>query len=111
MKKVFILRRKEEIGFVLRKGRRFETLSFVVFSRESPSTHSRFVFIVSQKVAARSTVRNRLRRRVREWVRTHAEHVLVPLDIAFIFKKEAAAVSRHTLYAELEKIMRLLSAR
>ncbi len=65
--------------------------------------HGRFVFVTPRSLDKRSTVRNRLRRRAREWIRKNIP-LTKPNDTAIFFKKEAIAVSKNKFYEELAKI-------
>ena len=61
-------------------------------------------------VDKRSTVRNKLRRRTREWVRRHINELRRPFDIAIIFKKEAAAATRENFYEELARTFKKINS-
>lgn len=99
----------DEVGFrqLFRKGQRFESGFFRLLARKNSIGHSRFAFVTPRSLDKRSSVRNRLRRRAREWVRKNA--VLdKPSDMAVIFKKEALAATKNQFYEELGKIFRRL---
>lgn len=103
MRKEYRLRDPSQIKHLLRSGRRVETALFRVVARNNGLFHPRFVFIAGKSVDKRATVRNRLRRRVREWIRTRPELLKMPLDIAFFFKKEGVDASNAVFYGELKK--------
>ena len=64
----------------------------------------RLAFVVSRTVSKRAVIRNTIRRRAREWVRTRVLSSLPSVDIVMIFSKGAAAAPRKELYAELERV-------
>ena len=66
----------------------------------------RFAFIAAKSVDKRAVVRNRLRRRGREWVRTHLSPPLVPVDVAIFFKKEAKDATQKEFYKDLAILFR-----
>ena len=85
------------------RGARVESASFRVIWRKNSLAHSRFAFVASRAVSKHAVVRNRLRRRAREWYRKHLDVIRVPVDLAIIFKKNAKAATRKKFYEELER--------
>ena len=85
------------------RGMRFESPLFRLVWRKNGLSHSRFGFVCSKAVAKRAVVRNRLRRRSREWYRKRLELFSSPVDLAVIFKKDAAGATRDLFYEELER--------
>lgn len=88
---------------LFRKGQKLESEFFRLLSRENFKGYGRFVFVTPRSLDKRSTVRNRLRRRAREWIRKN-----IPLaksnDTAVFFKKEAITAPKSKFYEELAKI-------
>lgn len=85
------------------KGARRESDFFRLMRLSNACGYARFVFITPRSLDKRSTVRNRLRRRAREWVRKNIS-ISESVDIALICKKEAVVASRKKFYEELAKI-------
>lgn len=85
------------------RGRRLESSLFRLVWRKNDLPCSRFAFVASKTVAKRAVVRNRLRRRAREWYRRRAELFQRPVDLAIIFKKDVARATRALFYEELER--------
>lgn len=106
MKKTFRLSKKEDFQELFKKGRRLESLFFRAVVRPNGLGRARFAFIAAKTVHKRATVRNRLRRRAREWVRTHSALPKRPLDMSLVFKKEAVMASRSSFYEDLESLCR-----
>ena len=76
-----------------------------IFFKKNTLDHPRFAFVIARAVEKRAVRRNLLRRRVREWVRTHLALFSHPVDVIFLFKKEAFTVGRKEIYKELEKAL------
>lgn len=55
----------------------------------------RVAVVVSRKVSKSAVVRNRIRRRIYEIVRTHAERIAGPYDLVFTVYDEVAANKSH----------------
>ena len=85
------------------KGIKFGSRFFLLIYLPNSYGRSRFVFITPRTLDKRSTVRNRLRRRAREWVRKNV-FLLKPRDVVIICKKETVIASRQQFYEELAKI-------
>ena len=105
------LGRGADLGLLLRRGRRSSSPLFHAASRPNGLAHSRFAFIVPRAVDKRAVVRNRLRRRMREYIRARAGRIVPSHDIAITCKKEAAAAPRIHFYAELKEFLNRLSPR
>ena len=67
---------------------------------QSPARESRFGFSVSRRVG-NSVVRNRVKRRLREFVRLNRRELAVARDFVVIAKPGAARLSYAELVAEL----------
>jgi len=91
-----------DFRFLFSRGRRVESPLFRLVWLKNNLACSRFAFVVSRAVSKRAVIRNRLRRRAREWYRKQGEPFQAPVDLAIIFKKEAASATRATLYEELK---------
>jgi ribonuclease P protein component len=92
-----------DFRFLFSRGRRIESPLFRLICLKNSLPFSRFAFVVSRAVSKRAVIRNRLRRRAREWYRKRSELLGAPVDLAVIFKKEAVGATRAALYAELER--------
>lgn len=85
------------------RGRRIQSPFFHLVWQKNGLSCPRFAFVASKAVSKRAVVRNRLRRRAREWYRKRSELFNVPVDVAIIFKKEAVGATRTLFYEELER--------
>lgn len=95
------LRNADEIRLLFARGKRVDTPLFRMIVRKNHLAYARFLFVTPKTVDKRAVVRNRIRRRSREWIRTHVSIGAIGLDIALIFKKAAQSASRAVLYEEL----------
>ena len=95
-----------ELDLLFKSGRRLANALFQCTVRANDLAHNRFVFVVARAVDKRATQRNRLRRRCREYMRTHIPYTLVGRDIAVVVKKNAIAASRKEFYDSLGEILR-----
>ena len=83
------LKSERDIKLLFSKGKGVHHKLVGVKTRKNDQPSSRFVFVVSTKVHKRAWRRNRLRRRLREIVRTHLSHIEPGFDIALMAKKDA----------------------
>ena len=104
MHKDYRLRSRKDIERVMRRGLRSENVLLRSVVTRNTFGHIRLALVVPRVVQKRAVVRNRIRRRAREWVRTHPEFLRIPLDIALIFKKPASTSPRKLFYEELARV-------
>ena len=71
-------------------------------SSAAGGARSRLGITVSRKVG-NAVVRNRLKRRIREWFRSERDRLREPLDLVVIARPQAAALSGTELRAQLSK--------
>ena len=80
----------------------FQTIQSRLFTlkfSENTFMHNRFAIVVGVAVDKRSSRRNTVRRRIREWARRSPN---IRSDFLFIVRPEAARAPRELLYAELQ---------
>ena len=100
------LQSAKDFRALFRLGRRRETRLFKLIVLPNRFSYSRFAFIASKIVDKRAVVRNRLRRRCREWIRVH----FLPssgsgMDIAIFFKKDARTATKKEFYNDLANLL------
>ena len=100
------LRENKDFYRLFRSGKRFESPLFRVVVKPNALLYSRWAFIAPKSLDKRSTARNRLRRRAREWIRKHTENTSGRYDAAILFKKAALQAPRQKFYEELDKTIR-----
>lgn len=106
MEKVVALRASADFRLLYRWGRKTESPLFRIIVRRNTLSHSRLAFVAAKAINKRATVRNRLRRRAREWVRKHVSAPSEPVDMGIFFKKEAVIAPRKLFYGELEQTIK-----
>ena len=100
------LQSAKDFRALFRFGRRQESELFKLSTLPNKLSFTRFAFIAPKTVDKRAVARNRLRRRAREWIRTHLSSPAQPLDVAVFFKKEAQAASQKEFYEDLARLFR-----
>lgn len=90
-----------------RRARRFHTDHFVVLYTRGSGPSARVGITVSRKVG-NAVVRNRIKRYVREFARTHAACLPEAYDVVVIAKPGAGACAHRELDGELEAFGRYL---
>ena len=106
VKQSFRLRRDEDFKRLFGRGKRLKSSLFKLIFISHSAEFPHIAVIVSRAVARRAVVRNLLRRRAKEWVRTHVLADLPAYDLALIIQKEAVAVSRKQFYDELSGLFK-----
>lgn len=100
---------RSSLRFVYQKGQTVRgplvSLRYVQNARQEVY---RVAVVISRKVSKSAVVRNRVRRRIYEIVRTNSAHISKPYDLVFtVYGEEVATMSHATLQkliiAELQK--------
>jgi ribonuclease P protein component len=95
------LRRRADFLRIQQRGRKRHTANFIVASVvQTPPGASRFGFSVSRRVG-NSVVRNRVKRRLREFARINRGALAPAVDFVVIAKPGAAELSYAELATEL----------
>ena len=63
------LKQKKDIERVIKRGESFKEKFLVLKTAKNSLSQSRFGFIVSQKISKKATIRNKIRRKLREIVK------------------------------------------
>mgnify|MGYP000526293949 CR=1 FL=1 len=79
--KNYRLRKREEIVKVIKNGHSFFVPEVGIKFIRNNLKNSRFCFIISSKIDKRATVRNKIKRRLREIVRQNLEKIKPGFDI------------------------------
>jgi ribonuclease P protein component len=77
---------------------------FSVRVRVSSEFRGRLVIVVPKKIDKRAVVRNRLKRRIKEFFRQRSRLSLNSYDIVLTAKKEAVSAGAKLFYEELRRI-------
>ncbi|MDP3779426.1 MAG: ribonuclease P protein component [bacterium] len=101
MMQIHRIGREQDFTELFRFGRKKEYRFFRLTLRPHNLAFSRFAFIAPKTVDKRAVVRNRLRRRTREWIRRNIDSLPRSFDVALFFKKEAKSATRKEFYEDL----------
>lgn len=69
------LRKKKDIENVLKRGKKFKEDFLILRTINNNFKTSRFAFIVSQKISKKASVRNKVKRRLREMIRLRIKKI------------------------------------
>lgn len=98
------LRATRDIERVFRRSERREGNFFIVRIHRKDSLPGRATVVVPKKVSKKAVVRNRLKRRALEWLRTEAKIGLYPLDSVVSLKPASADATKKSFRDELQRI-------
>lgn len=104
--KIHRLQSIKDFRTLFRFGRRQDSLLFKIVTRPNSLSFTRIAFIAPKTVDKRAVVRNRLRRRAREWVRVYAPPPEQSIDIALTFKKGAGDARKDLFYEDIKSLFR-----
>lgn len=85
-------------------GRKIYTSHFLIFIRDAVDEYSKLGITVSKKVDKRATVRNKLKRRLKEFFRINKKKFSSPYEIVIIAKKHAKNLDFHLIHKELSGV-------
>jgi len=96
--KAYRLKKDEDFRQVASGGRYSYTIYFTLKYKPNKLEFSRFGFVISTKIDKRATVRNRLKRQIREIIRLKLAKIPQGYDIMLVPKKTTLTLS----YQELD---------
>ena len=97
--------RRGDFDAVYRAGKRRSSSHFTVFFRANALPQTRFGFSI-KKALGGAVVRNRIRRRIREIVRSHRPEIPVGWDIVIHPKSTVARAEFAALAADLLRMLK-----
>lgn len=99
------LAKEKDFKMLARKGTSFFVKELGIKYLKNNLPHSRFAFIVSNKIDQRATVRNKIKRRLREIIHQKLGKIKKGLDILIITKPEIKNFDFWQIKKILEKIL------
>lgn len=97
---------KAQFDAVYRTGKRRSSSYFTAFLRANDLPHSRFGFSIKKELGG-AVVRNRIRRRMREIVRSHRLEISAGWDIVIHPKSKVARAPFGEITADLLRLLKL----
>lgn len=82
--KLYRLQKNEDIKKISQKGKRFKEDFLILKTISNNLNRTRFGFIVSQKLSKKATLRNKIRRKLRELVRLKLKEIKKGIDAIVI---------------------------
>lgn len=95
--------RQKDFQDVFADGQTAGSRIFIVKHGRNARKNSRFAVVASNKVSKKAVARNRLRRRVKAWIRENLERIRTGKDIIIIAKPAAASASPEEVKKNLAK--------
>ena len=100
------LTKEGEFELVKTKGKRLDTPLFtLLFLRRAAKGFPRFGFIVSTKISKKASIRNKVKRALREGVRHNIVCIKKGYDCVFLAKKPLAREYTQQIIAEVRKAL------
>lgn len=81
------LKKKNDFARILRQGKFYQDIFLSLRETKNDLSQTRVGFIVSKKVSKKATIRNKVKRRLREAVRDELNKLKLGKDIVFFTKK------------------------
>ena len=88
-------------------GEKLFTNHFLIFVREATDNHSKIGITISKKIDKRAVVRNKLKRRLREFFRTSKKYFNKKYEMIIIGKKNSKDINFHEIHRELTRLFYL----
>lgn len=104
--KKYRLTKKDDFDEIHRKGRFFGERFIAIKSLKNNLSYPRFGFLVGIKVSKKATVRNRVKRRIRESVRLKLDEIKPGFDIIVLTKPEIANKEYSEIDEAIQKIFK-----
>jgi ribonuclease P protein component len=105
--KRYRLSKKSDFDIVFKHGRRKALCYFFIQWNETAREHPRIGIIVSNKVSKKATIRNTIKRRVREIVWNMREKI-GRVDIIIIAKAQSVNANYNAIRHDLENILYII---
>ena len=106
-KKPNVIRKSFEFRLAKSAGARLQSynLSYQVIKKEPPKAAFRLGITVSTKIDKRAVLRNRMKRLIREAVRSLASKLPPGIDLVIIARKNFSELSMQDIAAEIKKTL------
>lgn len=103
LKRKFRLRKKKDFEMVIKRGKFFKGENLSLVKKNNGFHFSRFAFLVGKKVSKKAVVRNKIKRRLSEIIRTNLSKIKKGYDVIFftfpgIEKNSFKELKKETLF-------------
>lgn len=92
--------------FVKKSGKSYKSRYFLLKIFRSSSAHSRFGVVISKKISAKATVRNKIKRSIFDFFGQHIAKLPIE-DYLVIVLSGAAEIDKNEFLQELNKLLRV----
>jgi len=104
LRKKFRLKKKKDFAEVLKKGKSRRENFLILKILKNDLILTRVGFVVGKKISKKATVRNKIKRRLREAVKTYITKINSGYDLVFLAEK---GIEEKSFY-EIEKVVKSL---
>ena len=104
--KINRITKKKDFDKIFKKGKGYSGDFLFLKIFKNNFSINRFGFIISQKVSKKSTIRNKIKRRLREIIKTNLPKIKKGFDIILIIKPNAEKESFRNFKDEVQKILK-----
>lgn len=104
--KQYRLKKNKEFDLVFQKGKYIGGSLFFLLFKENKLSDNRFGFVIGKKISKKATVRNKIRRRISEIIRTIMDNIKPGFDIVVGAKTEVIGKDYREIKENLEELFR-----
>ena len=101
---IITLRNKKDFDRIFKHKQVFGNKLFTLLYRKNGLDHNRYAFVVSRKVSKRAVVRNKLRRRLKNYIILDEGRIAKGYDMVLICKAAAAEADYPRLTASVRHL-------
>lgn len=105
LSKQYRLQKDKDFKLVFKEGKTFSSKFLFLKLRKNNLKDSRFGFILSKKISKKSTVRNKIKRRLREFIRKELDKIRTGFDVIIVPKPEIISKNCQDIDLEFEKLL------
>lgn len=98
--------RKQDFELIKKEGRKYQSNFFGVLVKSTEENSSRFGFIVSTKISKKAAERNKIKRLLRESIKTFLSEIKPGNDILFLVKKDILNKSFEEISKETKEVLK-----